>query len=60
LGFGRFGSVAGPLVGSWVVSLGFEHPNQFFAVAIAPMAIAGLIAVWLYRASGRQIHFSDR
>jgi MFS transporter, AAHS family, 4-hydroxybenzoate transporter len=49
LGFGRFGSVMGPLVGSWAVSLGFEHPNQFFSVAIAPMAIAGLLALALHR-----------
>ncbi len=49
LGFGRCGSVAGPLVGSWAISLGFEHPNQFFAVAIGPMAVAALIALWLHR-----------
>jgi AAHS family 4-hydroxybenzoate transporter-like MFS transporter len=69
LGFGRFGSVAGPLVGSWAVSLGFAHPNQFFAVAIGPMAIAGLIALWLHRFSVKssgsdsptsEIHFSAR
>jgi hypothetical protein len=42
--------VAGPLVGSWAVLLGFEHPNQFFSIAIGPMAIAGLIALWLHRA----------
>lgn len=51
LGFGRFGSVAGPLVGSWVVLLGLQHPNQFFAVAIAPMAVAGGIALWLSAAA---------
>jgi AAHS family 4-hydroxybenzoate transporter-like MFS transporter len=51
LGFGRCGSVAGPLVGSWAITLGFEHPNQFFAVAIAPMAVAALIALWLHRLS---------
>jgi AAHS family 4-hydroxybenzoate transporter-like MFS transporter len=50
LGFGRFGSVMGPLVGSWAVLLGFEHPNQFFTVAIGPMAVAGVIALWLRRA----------
>jgi AAHS family 4-hydroxybenzoate transporter-like MFS transporter len=59
LGFGRFGSVAGPLVGSWVFSLGFAHPNQFFAIAIGPLAIAGFIALWLHRINGTPSGFDS-
>jgi len=60
LGFGRFGSVMGPMVGSWAVLLGLEHPNQFFTVAIGPMAVAGLIALWLRRASKKPMDAAPR
>ena len=42
LGIGRFGSIAGPLVGGLLVGLKVP-PRQFFAFAAVPM-VAGLIA----------------
>ncbi len=42
LGIGRFGSIAGPLLGGMLIALKVP-PHQFFLVAAAPMAV-GLIA----------------
>jgi AAHS family 4-hydroxybenzoate transporter-like MFS transporter len=58
LGFGRFGSVMGPLAGSWAMLLGFERPDELFAVAVAPMAVAGMISLGLRRAETRAIPHS--
>lgn len=51
LGFGRLGSIAGPLIGSFAIMLGLQQPHQFFALPLAPLVIAALIALWLHRAA---------
>jgi AAHS family 4-hydroxybenzoate transporter-like MFS transporter len=49
LGIGRFGSVAGPLVGSLAVLLGMKEARHLFALPLLPLAVAGLAALWLGR-----------
>ena len=53
LGVGRFGSVAGPLVGSLAVLMGMHEARHLFALPLIPLAVAGLAALWL----GRRISF---
>lgn len=51
LGIGRLGSIAGPLVGSLAIMVGLTDPRDLFFVAVAPMLVAALAAVWLARAT---------
>lgn len=51
LGLGRVGSIAGPLVGSAAILLGMTQVQHFFALPLIPLIAAGLIALWLRRAT---------
>jgi len=53
LGFGRIGSVMGPLAGSLVVMLGFGAPRHFFILPVLPLAIVCLLGLWLARHTGQ-------
>lgn len=46
LGFGRVGSVAGPMVGGYVIGLGVPL-QQMFYVPLLPLALAGLATIVL-------------
>jgi MFS transporter, AAHS family, 4-hydroxybenzoate transporter len=48
LGVGRIGSIVGPVIGGWLLSLEWE-PQSLFAVAALPAAIAGATAFALHR-----------
>jgi AAHS family 4-hydroxybenzoate transporter-like MFS transporter len=50
-GIGRLGSIAGPLVGSLAIIIGLTNPRHLFYVAVAPMLVAALAAIWLARAT---------
>jgi len=49
LGIGRVGSILGPLAGSLAILLGLTAARHFFVIALAPLAIAALLALWLAR-----------
>jgi len=49
LGIGRIGSIGGPLLGSLAIMLGMTQARQLFALALPPLAIAALAALWLSR-----------
>ncbi len=49
LGLGRVGSILGPLAGSLAIILGLRAPRHFFILALAPLAIAAILALWLAR-----------
>lgn len=49
LGVGRVGSILGPLAGSLAILLGLTAARHFFIVALLPLAIAALLALWLAR-----------
>ncbi len=53
LGFGRVGSVMGPLAGSLVLMLGFGEPHHFFILPILPLAICCILGLWLARHTGQ-------
>lgn len=54
LGLGRVGSIAGPLVGSAAIMFGLTKVSHFFALPLIPLIAAGLIALWLRRATAPQ------
>jgi AAHS family 4-hydroxybenzoate transporter-like MFS transporter len=49
LGVGRIGSIGGPLLGSLAIVLGMSEARQLFALALPPLGIAALAALWLSR-----------
>jgi len=49
LGIGRIGSIGGPLLGSLAIMLGMTQARQLFALALPPLAVAALAALWLSR-----------
>ncbi|OJY63047.1 MAG: hypothetical protein BGP16_04170 [Sphingobium sp. 66-54] len=49
LGLGRVGSILGPLAGSLAILLGLTAARHFFLIALLPLAIAALLALWLAR-----------
>lgn len=49
LGMGRVGSILGPLFGSIAIATGLESTRHFFLLPVGPLAIAGLLALWLAR-----------
>lgn len=51
LGLGRVGSIAGPLVGSVAIILGMTEVSHFFSLPLIPLIAAGVIALWLRRAT---------
>lgn len=53
LGLGRIGSILGPLAGSLATILGLGAPRHFFILALVPLAIAAVLALWLAGAQGR-------
>ncbi|MBT2186173.1 MFS transporter [Sphingobium nicotianae] len=53
LGFGRIGSVMGPLAGSLALILGFGTPRHFFVLPVLPLAICSLLGLWLARHTGQ-------
>jgi len=53
LGIGRIGSIAGPVLGGWLLSVGWQFNTLFMALA-APAAISSL-AVFLLGLRQRQI-----
>jgi AAHS family 4-hydroxybenzoate transporter-like MFS transporter len=55
LGVGRFGSIAGPLLGSLLVSLDMPPAAFFYVTAIGPLLCAGFCALLL-----RQLHQARR
>lgn len=59
LGLGRVGSIAGPLVGSAAILLGMTQVQHFFALPLIPLIAAGLIALWLRRATATPINITN-
>lgn len=49
LGLGRVGSILGPLAGSLAILLGLTAARHFFVIALLPLVIATVLALWLAR-----------
>jgi len=47
LAIARFGSVGGPMVGTWFVAAGVKDAQSLFAVPVLPLLVASGCAVWL-------------
>jgi len=47
LGLGRVGSILGPLAGSLAILLGLTAARHFFVIALLPLVLAALLALWL-------------